>query len=128
MRWRWIPFAPIALSVFYLSMAYYVVPLALHGAPGGDRPAPEEPPLLAPRPAVVSVVDVAAELSAEQVLSVLRLSDDERIIEIDEFAVAGGCETEATLRRELRRGLRRGYVDLTIYGARGNRRVLVLRH
>jgi hypothetical protein len=128
MRWKRIPLAPVGLSVFYLSMAYYVVPMALHCAPGGYRAAPEEPPLLAPRAAMVSVVDVAAELPAAQVLAVLRLAGDERIVEIDDRAVDGSCEIEATLRHELTRGGRPSYLDLSIDGERGSRRLLVLRH
>ena len=74
----------------------------------------------------VSVVDVAYGVDASQLSALVRLATDERVIAVDDRPVANDLAAGAAIAE---RGLGTGkYLDLTVGGARGKRRVLVLMH
>jgi S1-C subfamily serine protease len=74
----------------------------------------------------VTVVDVARGVDAAALGSLVRLRADERVTAVDDQPVANDFAAGAALtQRALGPGT---YVDLTVTGARGSRRVLVLMH
>ena len=74
----------------------------------------------------VTVVDVARGVDAAAHGSLVRLRADERVTAVDDQPVANDFAAGAALtQRELGPGK---YVDLTVTGAHGSRRVLVLMH
>ena len=74
----------------------------------------------------VTVVDVARGVDAAALGSLVRLRADERVTAVDDRPVANDFAAGAALtERSLGPGK---YVDLTVTGAQGSRRVLVLMH
>jgi hypothetical protein len=74
----------------------------------------------------VTVVDVARGVDAGALASLVRIREDERVTAVDDQAVANDFAAGAALtERSLGPGK---YVDLTVTGASGSRRVLVLMH
>ena len=74
----------------------------------------------------VTVVDVARGVDAAALGSLVRLRADERVTAVDDQPVANDFAAGAALTQ---RALGAGkYVDLTVTGAHGSRRVLVLMH
>ena len=74
----------------------------------------------------VSVVDVARGVDVAALGSLVRLRADERVTAVDDQPVANDFAAGAALTQ---RALGPGkYVDLTVSGASGSRRVLVLMH
>lgn len=98
------------------------LPAAAAGPPGeGPAPAPLEAP-------VVNVIDVAAAAATpELVAQLLRLAPDERIISLDDRPIIDNVAAGARLaaRGPIARG---DHLDVTLMGASGSRRVLVLFH
>lgn len=84
-------------------------------------PSPAPPRVEPP----VTVVDVAAGVSAEQLATLVVLAPGERIVAIDDVAVAPGITSRAALAALAPKAGR--YIDLTVdtYGPQ-SRRVLVL--
>jgi hypothetical protein len=93
-----------ALLVMRPSVVYVHVPVI-------DTPVVEAPRLAPP-----TIVDVAPGVSLDQLPFVLTLAPDERITSVDSLELA-------RLDRH-----RNQFVDLTVSGAAGERRVLVLLH
>ena len=84
-----------------------------------DEPAPV-------RSEAVSVVDIAHGVSPSELSALVRLATDERVIAVDDRPVANDLAAGAAIAE---RGLGAGkFLDLTVGGARGSRRVLVLMH
>jgi hypothetical protein len=74
----------------------------------------------------VTVVDVARGVDAGALASLVRIREDERVTAVDDQPVANDFAAGAALTE---RALGPGkYVDLTVTGASGSRRVLVLMH
>jgi hypothetical protein len=86
----------------------------------------EEPRLAAVGTEPVSVVDVAHGVDAGALASLVRLREDERVTAVDDQPVSNDFAAGAAIAsRQLGTGK---YLDLTVTGARGSRRVLVLMH
>ncbi|MDB4953878.1 MAG: hypothetical protein JWO36_1447 [Myxococcales bacterium] len=84
------------------------------------RAVPAQPPTSA------SIVDVAPSVSHVQVAALLHLAAGEHVLAIDDVAVRDDVEAGARLA-----GIAMGpnrFVDLTVAGLDGSRRVLVLFH
>jgi hypothetical protein len=76
-----------------------------------------------PRP---TIIDVAPLIAPGELAKLLRLAPGEHVIAIDDARVAGDLEAGALLAKvEL---APKHYVDLTVAGSLGERRVLVLLH
>ncbi|MDQ3334077.1 MAG: hypothetical protein M4D80_02870 [Myxococcota bacterium] len=74
----------------------------------------------------VTVVDVARGVDAASLASLVRIRSDERVSAVDDQPVANDFAAGAALTE---RALGPGkYLDLTVTGASGSRRVLVLMH
>jgi S1-C subfamily serine protease len=86
-------------------------------------------PAPAPAEAVteaITVVDVAHGVDAAALGSLVRLRADERVVAVDDRPVANDLAAGAAIAtRALGTGT---YLDLTVAGASGRRRVLVLMH
>jgi hypothetical protein len=83
-----------------------------------ERPAPEVP--------VPTIIDAAPGISAAQLALTIRLAPGEHIAAIDDTRVAGEINAGLVLAsRDLRS---RQFIDFTVAGPRGDRRVLVLMH
>lgn len=87
-------------------------------------PAPVRIADLAPVP--VSVVDVARGVAPTELVALIRLRAGERVVAVDETPVASELMAGALI-ASLPRGSG-SYVDLTVAGRDGDRRVLVLLH
>jgi hypothetical protein len=88
--------------------------------PGSAQVASQAPPPQA------AIVDVAGGVGAAQLGALVKLAPDEHVVAIDDRRVDGDLEAGAALATsDARPG---GYVDLTVRGAAGSRRVLVLLH
>src|SRR5688572_357435 len=86
-----------------------------------SRDTPEPVPT-----ASVTVVDVAHGVEPSDLSALVRLAHDERVIAVDDKPVANDLAAGAAIaERDLVSG---NFLDLTVGGARGNRRVLVLMH
>lgn len=80
----------------------------------------------APAPTPVSVVDVARGVAPAELATLVRLRIDERVIAIDDVPVDNDLAAGALIAN---RALGSGdYLDLTVAGTGGLRRVLVLLH
>ncbi|MBA3393866.1 MAG: hypothetical protein H0T89_14555 [Deltaproteobacteria bacterium] len=90
-----------------------------------DKPD-DTPRLLAAANEPVSVVDVAPGIAATDLASIVRLRADERVIAVDDRPVANDLAAGAAIADRLVASGR--YVDLTVAGAAGSRRILVLMH
>jgi hypothetical protein len=74
----------------------------------------------------VTVVDVARGVDAGQVATLVRLQPDERVVAVDDQRVDNDFAAGAAMAaHDLGTGK---YLDLTVSGTRGARRVLVLMH
>ena len=74
----------------------------------------------------VTVVDVAHGVDATQLASLVRLQPDERVVAVDDQRVDNDFAAGAAIAaHDLNSGK---YLDLTVRGTRGSRRVLVLMH
>jgi len=74
----------------------------------------------------VSVVDVARGVSPSELATFVRLRGDERVVAVDDQAVANDLAAGALIaNRTLGSG---SFLDLTVGGRAGQRRVLVLLH
>ena len=90
------------------------------------RFAPSSVVARASAPPSAAIVDVAPGIAAAQLGPLVRLAPGERVIAVGEHAVSGDLEAGAVLAAlDARSG---SYVDLTVAGAVGPRRVLVLLH
>lgn len=104
-------------------------PAAVAGPPGeGAVPAPRPAP-------VVNVIDVAAAAATpELVAQLLRIAPDERIVSLDDRPVVDNVAAGARLADRFEGDSARGaiargdHLDVTLMGASGSRRVLVLFH
>lgn len=77
-------------------------------------------------PPAASIVDVASGIGAAQLGALLHLAPGEHVISVGERPVTGDLEAGAVLAQvDARSG---SYVDLTVGGAFGPRRLLVLLH
>ncbi len=86
--------------------------------------AARPPPLAAPPSA--AIVDVAAGVPAAQLPALIALAPGEHVVSIGDRAVVNDLDAGAALAAaDTRPG---GFLDLSIDGARGSRRVLVLLH
>lgn len=82
----------------------------------------DEPPLAA----APTIVDVAPGVTAAQLASAIRLAPGEHIVAVDDVAVAGDVGAGVLLAaRELRSNQ---FIDFTVVGPAGERRVLALLH
>lgn len=87
-----------------------------------------EPPPPAPHPAraTATILDVAGGLTASQVGALLHLDPGERVVAVNDRGVASDFEAAALIvSTEPRAG---SYIDLTVAGGIGDRRLLVLLH
>lgn len=74
----------------------------------------------------VTVVDVARGVTPGMLPSLVKIGHDERVVAVDDMPVASDIEAGAAIAYK---GLGAStYLDLTVGGARGQRRVLVLLH
>lgn len=93
------------------------VPLSTEASLVAHRP----PPIAAP-----TIIDVAPGVTATQLASAIRLLPGERIIAVDDAAVSGDVGAGLVLAT---RALRSGqFIDFTVVGSAGERRVLALLH
>jgi hypothetical protein len=77
----------------------------------------------------VNVVDVAAlAVSPAMVSQLVRIGDEERITTVDDRAVESNLEAATLLSERVSRITSREYIDLSVRGPAGHRRVLVLFH
>jgi len=76
-----------------------------------------------PRP---TIIDVAPLVAPEELVRLVRLAPGEHIVDVNGAHVSGDLEAGALISRIDPRPER--YVDLTVVGALGERRVLVLMH
>ena len=74
----------------------------------------------------VTVVDVAHGVDAGSLATIVRLGADERVVAVDDKPVDNDLAAGAAIAEHPLDGGR--YLDLTVGGPRGNRRVLVLMH
>lgn len=86
----------------------------------------EAPVAVTTAAASVTVVDVARGLDPAALATIVRLRADERVTAVDDRAVANDLAAGAAI-AERPRGSG-SFVDLTVTGAHGSRRVLVLLH
>ena len=86
------------------------------------------PPVIVqqPAPADVQIVDVAAGVAPNQVGALVQLLPDEHVVAVGEHPVATDLEAGAIVADSGARS--GGYLDLTVGGPSGPRRVLVLLH
>lgn len=115
--------------------------VVFHQGPAAPAPAPAAPA----RAGEVNVVDVAAAaVSPELVAQLVRLADGERITSVDDRTVESTLEAGTLLAARVARITSRArarladasgfdgsggeYIDLSVHGAAGSRRVLVLFH
>jgi len=74
----------------------------------------------------VTVVDVAHGVDAGSLATLVRLNADERVVAVDDQTVENDLAAGAAIaEHQLHSG---NFLDLTVGGPRGNRRVLVLMH
>jgi hypothetical protein len=96
-------------------------------------------PAAPPPPIAATIVDVAAGVSPELIPSLVRLRPGEHVTAIDDTAVGSDLEAGGLLPRQARvrlstafgggtYGGHDAFLDLTVTGADGPRRVLVLLH
>lgn len=87
----------------------------------------QPPPALAPAPEhAPTIVDVAPGITATQLGLAIRLAPGEQITSVDDVAVSGSLSAGLVLAsRPLRSG---EYIDFTVGGPSGERRVLALLH
>jgi hypothetical protein len=74
-------------------------------------------------PSPVTVLDVAPGVSAEEIATMIRLADGERVTAVGDRRLDSDLAAGAALRSATG-----DYLDLTVDGPHGERRVLVLRH
>jgi hypothetical protein len=97
--------------------------------PGSWPPRAAEPShvfLEPPREPAPAIIDVAPGVTTTQLASAIRLAPGEHISAVDDAAVSGDVEAGLVLAtRELRS---RQFIDFTVIGPAGERRVLALLH
>lgn len=91
-----------------------------------DKPDDAPVRLLAAANEPISVVDVAPGVAPTGLASIVRLRADERVVAVDDRPVANDLAAGAAIADRLVASGR--YVDLTVAGAAGSRRILVLMH
>jgi hypothetical protein len=116
---------PLGLFTFLVALVVWMV---VEEVKVRDKPA--QP---APTYADVTVVDVARGVDAGTLASLVRLRADERVVAVDDQQVENDFAAGALIARRLPNGAARDlasgkYLDLTVTGATGARRVLVLMH
>jgi hypothetical protein len=110
---------PLGLFTFLVALVVWMVVEEVR-----IRDKPAQPP--APTYADVTVVDVARGVDAGTLASLVRLRADERVVAVDDQQVQNDFAAGAAIAaRDLASGK---YLDLTVTGATGARRVLVLMH
>ncbi|HEY5944831.1 MAG TPA: hypothetical protein VIV40_05040 [Kofleriaceae bacterium] len=78
------------------------------------------------RPVLPTIIDVAPGISLAQLASTIRLAPDEQIIAVDDVAVTNDLSAGLLLAsRDLHA---RQFIDFTVWGPDGERRVLALLH
>jgi len=116
-----------APRLLHLGLVVFAVALLVGTVVEKARMRSEPTRVVSPvRTEAVSVVDVAHGVDAGALGSLVRLRADERVVAVDDQPVANDLAAGALIAA---RGLGSGkYVDLTIGGATGRRRILVLMH
>ncbi len=79
-----------------------------------------------PREPTPTIIDVAPGVSAAQLASAIRLAPGEHIIAVDDMAVSGDVAAGLVLASRTLRS--REFIDFTVVGPVGERRVLALLH
>ncbi|MBX3162408.1 MAG: hypothetical protein KF773_40965 [Deltaproteobacteria bacterium] len=97
---------------------YFVV-----SAPPAPAAPPPIPPVIVQAPSAVTVLDVAPGVDADEIAAMIRLDDGERVTAVGERRVENDLAAGVAMH-----AVTDDYVDLTIQGPLGERRVLVLRH
>jgi len=111
---------PLRSFVFAMAGACFALALA-YPRPRVER---EVVQVATPCQPTATIVDVAAGVSAAQLGALVYLAPGEHVISVDDRHVAGDLDAGAALAQ----AQAPGYVDLTVEGAGGSRRVLVLLH
>ena len=112
-----------SITVGLLGACLYIL-IGIPGFRPAAAPAPAPPPYAAPQ--AVSVVDVAHGVPPSLLTSIVQLRHDERVIAVDDQAVANDLAAGAAIAaRDPGPGR---FLDLTVAGAAGSRRILVLMH
>ena len=83
------------------------------------------PVLQAPPPAA-TIIDVAPGLTAGEIVKLVRLAPGEHVVAFDDQPVTDDLDAGSIMRATEARSGR--FLDLTVDGSRGERRVLVLLH
>lgn len=79
-----------------------------------------------PAPPVPTIIDVAPGITAMQLATTIRLAPGEQIVAVDDIAVAGDLGAGMVLAtRDL---ASRQFIDFSVAGPEGERRVLALLH
>jgi hypothetical protein len=85
----------------------------------------ERVPVVQPRPpAAATIIDVAPGLSPAQIVGLIHVDGDEHIIAVDDRSMASDLEVGTAIASTHDKK----YLDLTVGGAYGERRILVLMH
>lgn len=117
-----------SLTVGLLGACLYTILQLTAAAPVARGPAVAVADPAPPRPAPpsVTVVDVAHGVSPAQIVDLLHLGQNERVVAVDDLEVGSDLEAGAVIAG---RGIRtREFVDLTIARGDTTRRLLVLQH
>jgi hypothetical protein len=107
-----------------LSLGLLVACLYFVVSPSASPASPEPPVVVVEQtPSMVTVLDVAPGVSADEIAAMIRLHDGEHVVAVGDRRVGNDLAAGAAMR-----GHAGDYLDLTVDGPNGERRVLVLRH
>ena len=113
----------IGLSAAFLALLVMRPAIVLRVVPA---PVALQAPHGAPHVPAPTLIDVAPGVSASQLASAIRLLPGEHIIAVDDVSVSG--DVDAGLALASRALHSREFIDFTVFGPAGERRVLALLH
>lgn len=119
-------FRSVSVGLLFACFALLVVRPAVHVRVAHEAVQPATIAIPEPAPIVPTIIDVAPGITAAQLATTIHLAPGEQIVAIDDIAVSGTLGAGMWLAaRELRS---RQFIDFTVDGPAGERRVLALLH
>ncbi len=119
-------FRSVSVGLLFACFALLAARPAIELRVQHDTPQAPAIAIPAPAPAVPTIIDVAPGVTAAQLAMAIQLAPGEQIMSVDDIAVSGTLGAGMLLAsRDLRS---RQFIDFTVDGPRGERRVLALLH
>jgi hypothetical protein len=119
-------FRSVSVGLLFACFALLVVRPAVQVRVAHEAVQPATITIPEPAPIVPTIIDVAPGITAAQLATTIHLAPGEQIVAVDDIAVSGTLGAGMWLAsRELRS---RQFIDITVDGPAGERRVLALLH